>query len=323
MKPLISVLAICKNEIANLSAFLSSWSEVADEIVILDTGSTDGTWEKLLDMKEPKVKPFYSAWKQDFAAARNEALRRCRGDWVVWADLDDRIDIASIPCIRQIAELAPKDVAVAFQVASDMGNGTHHRFLQTRMFPRIHGLEWERPVHETLDQSLIRYQIPVVERADIIVAHLGYANPTLKKSKALRNLVILNQQPEDAVTSCQIGESLFVLGAWEQGLAAFDRAVELDPTLADRTAEKRLIGNLRLRRFDVADAIAAAMPASIARAFWQGELAFQRNRLSEALDFYRDALQHAPHVGAVSANEEMLVQNAREALARLEGIACR
>jgi glycosyltransferase involved in cell wall biosynthesis len=323
MKPIISVLAISKNEIANLSAFINSWSEVADEIVILDTGSTDGTWERLLESAHPKVKPFYFAWKNDFSAARNEALRRCRGDWVVWADLDDRIDTASIPCIRQIAELAPKDVAIAFQVASDMGNGTQHRFLQTRMFPRIHGLEWERPVHETLDQSLNRYQIQVWERADIIVAHLGYADPKLKKEKAIRNLAILNQQPQDAITACQIGESLFVLGAWEQGLAAFDRAVAMDPGLADRTAEKRLIGNLQLRRYDAADAIAAAMPASIGRAFWQGELAFQRNRLSEALDFYRDALTLAPQVSAASANEEALVKNAREALARLEGLECR
>jgi glycosyltransferase involved in cell wall biosynthesis len=64
-------------------------ADIVDEIIIVDTGSTDKTVELA---KSRGAKVFHFPWIDDFAAARNEALRHATGDWIFWMDADDRLD---------------------------------------------------------------------------------------------------------------------------------------------------------------------------------------------------------------------------------------
>ena len=91
MPPRVSLTMIVKNEEANLPSCLASVADLVDEIVIVDTGSTDRTKEVATSWG---ARVFDFAWIDDFAAARNEALRHARGDFVFWLDADDRIDDA-------------------------------------------------------------------------------------------------------------------------------------------------------------------------------------------------------------------------------------
>ena len=87
-KPLLSLSMIEKNEESMLPGCLESVKEVVDEIVIVDTGSSDRTKEiarsfgaKIIDFE----------WVNDFAAARNESLRNCTGEWILYLDADERL----------------------------------------------------------------------------------------------------------------------------------------------------------------------------------------------------------------------------------------
>src|SRR4051795_2389135 len=80
---------IVKNEQENLPACLESVRGLFDEIVVVDTGSTDRTMEIALEFG---ARVFDFVWVDDFAAARNAALARATGDYAFWLDADDVLD---------------------------------------------------------------------------------------------------------------------------------------------------------------------------------------------------------------------------------------
>src|SRR6185295_13878108 len=73
----------------NLSECLKSVVDLVDEIIVVDTGSTDRTKDIA---REHGAKVFEFPWVDNFAAARNESLRYATGQWVFWLDADDRLD---------------------------------------------------------------------------------------------------------------------------------------------------------------------------------------------------------------------------------------
>src|SRR5688572_12625426 len=88
-RPRLSVAMIVRDSAAMLTATLDSVRAIADEIVVCDTGSCDATLEiarsggDIADQIE---------WQDDFAAARNECLRRVTGDWVLWLEAGETLD---------------------------------------------------------------------------------------------------------------------------------------------------------------------------------------------------------------------------------------
>src|SRR2546423_252783 len=88
MSPRVSLCVIAKNEAANLAQCLAPLAGIVDEILVVDTGSTDDT--KLIARSHgARVVDF--AWCDDFSAARNQWLAHASGDWIFWLDADDRV----------------------------------------------------------------------------------------------------------------------------------------------------------------------------------------------------------------------------------------
>jgi glycosyltransferase involved in cell wall biosynthesis len=82
----ISLCLIAKNEAANLPACLHSAAGLVDEIIVVDTGSTDRTKEVAAGLG---ARVFDFAWCDSFAAARNESLHHATGDWILWLEADE------------------------------------------------------------------------------------------------------------------------------------------------------------------------------------------------------------------------------------------
>ena len=97
----LSLAMIVKNEESVLGHCLESVQGLVDEIVIVDTGSSDATVE-IAEAHGARVFPF--AWVNDFALARNYALDRCTGDWLLVLDADEAIDVLDHALIRKICE---------------------------------------------------------------------------------------------------------------------------------------------------------------------------------------------------------------------------
>ena len=93
----LSVAMIVKNEAALLGHCLDSIAGLWDELVVLDTGSTDATPE-IARAHGARLEPY--AWTADFAAARNAGLALCTGDWVLVLDADEAVDPADHAAIR-------------------------------------------------------------------------------------------------------------------------------------------------------------------------------------------------------------------------------
>ena len=82
----ISLCIICKDEEKKIARCINSVKEKVDEIVVVDTGSTDNT---INIVKELGAKVFEIPWENDFAKARNYAISKCKGNWIVFLDADE------------------------------------------------------------------------------------------------------------------------------------------------------------------------------------------------------------------------------------------
>ncbi len=103
-------MLIVKNEAHNLRACIASFADLADEIIVVDTGSTDDT---VAIARKLGAKVFHFPWIDDFAAARNESLRHATGDWIFWMDADDRLDDVNRERLRRLLAAGRLDDAVA------------------------------------------------------------------------------------------------------------------------------------------------------------------------------------------------------------------
>src|SRR3569623_289631 len=95
MPPLVSLTIIAQDEETLLPRCLSSAADLVDEIIFVDTGSTDRTREIAAAARDRHGRParvFDFGWVDDFSAARNQSLRYATGDWIFWMDCDDWLD---------------------------------------------------------------------------------------------------------------------------------------------------------------------------------------------------------------------------------------
>lgn len=158
----ISAALIVKNEKDHIRDVLSSLAGV-DEIVVCDTGSQDNTVE-LARMFTDKVFTDYE-WQDDFAAARNHALSKCTGDWVLSIDADEVLEEGGLDKIRKIiSEATPDQLHFSVEMTSK-GSGQKHNL--PRIFRNDGSVKWVGAAHESLS--------PVqANRTDVIITY-GYS----------------------------------------------------------------------------------------------------------------------------------------------------
>ena len=99
MPPRISLTMIVRNEEHNLPDCLEPVANLFDEMIVVDTGSTDRTKE-VAQRCGAKVIDF--TWVDDFAAARNESLKHATGQWIMWLDADERLDEVNRERLRRV-----------------------------------------------------------------------------------------------------------------------------------------------------------------------------------------------------------------------------
>lgn len=307
MKPKLSVIAIAKNERHNLQKFLGSIGLVADEIVIVDTGSTDGTVEALkkLGFSEKgrgTLKLRHFTWKHDFAAARNFALSHATGEWVLWMDLDDRLSAGAPAYINEFKKHDHHNSAFGFLVASQTEEeGVYIRFLQVRMFPNLKGIRWDRAVHENLHASLKAKGINLEPFPECQIVHVGYMDPIVKYNKAARNAQILEKMTEETYDRFyQLGDAYFAMNAFDIGCVNYYRARGLAETdLQKNSATERIIlGRMAMGEREVAREELKMLPAEAPETlFWSAEFAYLDKDHDTAGPLYERILdiQYEPH----------------------------
>jgi tetratricopeptide (TPR) repeat protein len=227
-RPTLSLSMIIKNEEKFLAGCLESVRGIVDELVIVDTGSTDGSKRIAEDFG---ARVFDFEWIGDFSAARNFSLRQCTGDWILYLDADERLKENQATLIRRA--ISANDVGAYTFVIENPHSLQQGNFKQEnsypRLFRRLPGVEFEGKVHEQVWPSLMRQKI-TVRQSELVIRHLGYDQGyDVVRQKAERNLSLLRAQlaenPGDGYAQFQIGNSLVVLQRYEEARPELERAI--------------------------------------------------------------------------------------------------
>ncbi len=235
MRSDVSLTMIVKDEEANLATCLRSVADLVGEIVIIDTGSVDRTREIALEFGA-RVHDFQ--WIDDFSAARNEALDRARGRWILWLDADERFDADGRRRLASLLESLGDESAgyimnqVCLRQSTLTGPIRHDDKLvpQVRLFPRLPGIRWEHRVYEQISLSIRRVGGRLRE-TDIEIQHPGYEDPELHRRKIERNLRLARmeslERPVDPYVQYTLGLFLEMLGDDEAALSPLRRSLGL------------------------------------------------------------------------------------------------
>ena len=193
----VSACAIMKNEISHVELWLDNIRVFAQEIIVVDTGSTDGTNEFLA--KQPNVKLINYKWQHDFAQAKNMALQEATGDWLVFTDADECFYQPEniIEYLRQL-DKQYADMDVIFCPIDNIDADSNNEIINSDVVPRIirnHvGIKYIGAVHEQLTKGRepwqdIKY---IVADRQLAIRHTGYSTKVIP-FKYQRNYEILQQ----------------------------------------------------------------------------------------------------------------------------------
>jgi glycosyltransferase involved in cell wall biosynthesis len=217
---------IVKNEEDHLGDCLESVKGFADQIVVVDTGSKDGT-VKIADSYGALV--VHSDWRNDFSYSRNISLDNATSRWILWLDADDRVPPAEVEKFKKL-KTAPPDRAFYLKIRNVRSGGFGEHWFQLRIFPNHPGIRFERKIHEQVQPSLKQLRIPI-KQADIGIDHIGYATLDMQKKKALRNLEILLgdlvNHPEDPLYLAAIANSYFVTENFSEAINWYKKILEI------------------------------------------------------------------------------------------------
>lgn len=255
----VSGFVIVKNGEKTLERCLASLAHVCDEIIVVDTGSTDRTKEIAAKFTDAD-RIFDFAWIDDFSAARNFAIEQCTGDWVMYLDADDEMDSESCNQLKKVLNESAHEISgysIPYRYSSE-------KILYVpRAFRRSLDLRFVMPVHEYL---LIPPELQKTWRvcSDVMVTHLKQADEN--ESSLSRNIAILAQalENESSVAASDslnhlrffLARDLFVLGRHDQALSHLDVLVgsesELEPSFRYLVHLYRGRCLQHLKRFDEA-----------------------------------------------------------------------
>lgn len=141
---------IVKDEEATLARCIDCVKPFADEVIIVDTGSTDGT-VKIARSLDAKV--FFFEWCDDFSAARNFSFSKAECDLVMWLDADDVISPENARKIADLKERDDFDVAFIKYAAAFDGDSPTYLYYRERIFRRSCNFQWQGFVHEVISPA--------------------------------------------------------------------------------------------------------------------------------------------------------------------------
>lgn len=228
----VSLCMIVRNEGHQLADCLEPVAALFDEIIIVDTGSTDDTRE-VARRFTPHVFDF--PWCDDFSAARNESLRHATGEWIFWLDADDRLSPENVEKLRAVlAELDGQPAVYMLETlcSTRTTNELERLLTHPRLFRRHPALAWRRRIHEQLHPwpAALGYE---VRFRDVCIEHVGYHDKCLLLRKHNRNARLLRMEyainPDDPDTLLELGDSYMRHGSRSQSRRCFERFLATAP----------------------------------------------------------------------------------------------
>jgi len=241
---------IVKDEAATLAHSLESVKSLVDEMVIVDTGSTDNTVDIARSFG---ARIYHYEWRDDFAAARNESLKRCKGDWALILDADeaiDQLDHEKIKnaCIQPFADayeltnrnymytstVRSHDIGTVPNNPDELNNHDKPAYSEGQNLPfyadlagsirlarMFEGLAFSERIHETLGKSLASYG-KSIKPLDAVIHHYGTLLKERFEHKAQYYLMLaqreVDENPTDVMVQFNLLQQALVAKRWDVAL---------------------------------------------------------------------------------------------------------
>jgi glycosyltransferase involved in cell wall biosynthesis len=226
----LSFCIIVKNEAENLPRCLSSVQNVVDEMIVLDTGSSDRSIE-IARSFGAEVHSF--EWCNDFSAARNELLKYAQGDWILVLDADEVLVPDIVPIVK--AAIAQDEYLVFNLVRQEIGAAQSPYSLISRLFRRHPEIWFTRPYHAMIDDQVVdllqrepHWKIGSI--SEVAILHEGYQAEVIagrdKVNKARSTMEgFLATHPNDPYVCSKLGALYVKIRKTTQGIELLERGL--------------------------------------------------------------------------------------------------
>ncbi len=242
----ISLCMIVKNEEDVLARCLDSVADLVEEMIIVDTGSTDRTME--IAKSYPKVKLYEFAWIDDFAAARNFAFSKATQEYIYSADADEVLDEENRKRFLLLKQaLLPEVEIVQMKYGNQLEFGTVYNYdeeYRPKLFKRLREFKWHEAIHETINIT------PVIYDSDVVITHLPKECHAGRDFRAFEKLVNKGERLSKRLHTMYAKE-LFISGADEDFLKAgpfFSQSAKAEDRDEEEVREANLVATAAARR---------------------------------------------------------------------------
>lgn len=319
----LSLCTIAKNESQSLPNCLKSVQNVVDEIIVLDTGSTDKTPEIAQGFG---AKVYHFQWCNDFSAARNEALKYVQGDWVLVLDADEVLKPEIVPQLKQVIQ--QPNLLVVNLIRQEIGAKQAPYSLVSRLFRKHSEVYFSRPYHAMIDDSvsLLLQKEPqweIASLSDVAILHYGYAPGAIASRNKFPTAKTtmegyLKQHPNDPYVCNKLGALYLEVGEKAKGIELLQRGLTADSIDAGVLYELHYhlgIAYESLQQLNLAESHYQTaiklniLPQLKLGAFINlGNVLKARNQLEAAQEVYRNAIAIDPNFAVGYYNLGMLLK---------------
>jgi tetratricopeptide (TPR) repeat protein len=277
---------IARNEGATLGRCLASAAGVADEVIVVDTGSGDDTVAVASGHGATVV---HRRWTDDFAAARNVALERAQGRWILVLDADEELPPDTRARLRDVVEATDAD-GLEVPIQNLRGGEVASVHVALRLFRNVPALRYVGRVHE-------RVRVARCAAAWLPILHHGYADPATLAAKLARNRALLEravaEEPDEPLLRYYLAATCLLSGEPDETIRFAEDGLGL--ASASRVDARMLclyaLGLARLARGDAAAAEAAWTEALALRPDWI-DARLQLGLLCHGAGRAREAIAH-------------------------------
>lgn len=244
---IISALCMVKNEATNLPRYLQNMRDVADELVVVDTGSTDNS---MVIARNAGAVVYQYPWQNDFSKARNYALQHVRGDVIIFLDADEYYPDEVLPKLRLLIQSDMHNMKVGGLMAprvdldTERDNAYIDESKQCRIFRR--GSRYRGSIHE---QLILPKGMIMLHDERLLFYHTGYSTSVVAE-KLRRNLFLLekkmkaNEYTLDPMDFRYLMDCYYGLGDMEKAFAMSSKCLAYRMELA---AEISYIYKIRVK----------------------------------------------------------------------------
>ncbi|WP_181469854.1 glycosyltransferase family 2 protein [Paenibacillus sp. MDMC362] len=222
----VSACVLVKNEEQHILNCIRSLIPVVNEILIIDTGSTDKTIS--IASHEDVIILNYT-WNDDFSEVRNYAIGVASQPFILMIDADETLNINSYTYLEQYTRSCVK-VPATVNIRNVIDENTIVNSVVTRLFPNLSGYCYKGMIHEQLfyDDKPLEQVLPT----EIVIDHYGYRKSEIQtKHKIERNLTLLNKQlaidSNSIYLKYQIGQTYYVNGDYQKAIPYFDDSIRM------------------------------------------------------------------------------------------------